>query len=190
MPLRGIRKNKKFASEKIYNKYIRQTLPIFWFYFGIPWFCEFEISYFLHLKSLFFIYIYKTVQLVHAYCGFMDKIEVKYQLGRKNRASCLEKEHFVLISVTHHCTLSSVITCCILKWKATKEKICKRYPHFVKTSFSYFMIFTPDTQGISWLRGLEKLIGSPPSSVHNWSLSDRDQDAKRGKERWLEPFSC
>lgn len=57
MPLRGIRKNKKFASEKIYNKYIRQTLPIFWFYFGIPWFCEFEISYFLHLKSLFFIYI-------------------------------------------------------------------------------------------------------------------------------------
>lgn len=138
----------------------------------------------------FFSYIYKTVQLVHAYCGFMDKIEVKYQLGRKNRASCLEKEHFVLISVTHHCTLSSVITCCILKWKATKEKICKRYPHFVKTSFSYFMIFTPDTQGISWLRGLEKLIGSPPSSVHNWSLSDRDQDAKRGKERWLEPFSC
>lgn len=44
------------------------------------------------------------------------------------------------------------------------------------------MVFTPDTQEISLLRILEKLIGGPPSSVHNWSLSEikMQKEAKKG----------
>lgn len=88
-------------------------------------------------------------------------------MGRKNRASRLEKEHFVLIPVTHHCTFSSVITRHILNWKATKEEIWKKTPFCQNMLCLFYGIYTWHTQGISLLRVLEKLMAGPASWVHN-----------------------